>query len=213
MTECTIVKVDPNSPEPDVIAQAVGILTSGGLVVSPTETRYGLLGRADRADVVERVYQVKKRSRSLPTAIFIAAVDIIERYAMLDAAAGRLARRFLPGPLTLVLSALSDWGSPVTYDGKIGIRISPAPVMQMITARVDFPLTATSANVSGETDSDTIEEIAGVLGDGVALYLDGGALTGTPSTVVDCTVNPPQILREGAIGSEKILSALENQTV
>jgi L-threonylcarbamoyladenylate synthase len=83
----------------------------------------------------------------------------------------------------------------------------------MITERIDFPVTATSANLSGTPELISIDEISRAFGRTVDLYLDGGRLTGSPSTVVDCTVDPPKILRQGAIEEKTILAALESQAV
>jgi L-threonylcarbamoyladenylate synthase len=213
MIDRNIIVVDYAAPEPHALRRAVEVLNDGGLVVAPTETRYGLLGRADQPEVVRKVYAVKKRRADQATAVFVARVEAIGRYAQLNRIARHLAMLFLPGPLTLILSVLPQLDSPVAHKGKIGIRVSPAPVIQMITEKVAFPLTATSANLSGSPELSSISEISQALGESVDLYLDGGVLTGSPSTVVDCTVEPPQILRPGAVEREKILAALERQSV
>jgi L-threonylcarbamoyladenylate synthase len=213
MTDRNVIVVDYAAPEPHALRRAVEVLKDGGLVVAPTETRYGLLGRADQPEAVRKVYAVKKRRPDQATAVFVARVETIRYYAHLNRIARRLAMLFLPGPLTLILSVLPQLVSPVAHKGKIGIRVSPAPVIQMITEEIAVPLTATSANLSGSPELGSIGEISQTLGGSVDLYLDGGMLTGSPSTVVDCTVDPPQILRHGAIEQEKILAALENQSV
>ena len=209
MAERNIIAVDYAAPEPHAIRRAIEILKDGGLVVAPTETRYGLLGRADKSEVVRKVYEVKKRRADQATAVFVARVETIRHYAQLNRIAQHLARLFLPGPLTLVLLVLPQLDSPVARNGRIGIRVSPAPVIRMIAEKVAFPLTATSANLSGSPELSSISEISQALGGSVDLYLDSGVLTGSPSTVVDCTVEPPQVLRHGAIKKKKILAALD----
>ncbi len=213
MTDRNIIAVDYSVPEPHALRRAVEVLKDGGLVVAPTETRYGLLGRADKPEVVRKVYEVKKRPADQATAVFVACVETIRRYAQLNRIAQHLAMLFLPGPLTLILPVLPQLDSPVAHKGKIGIRVSPAPVIQMITEEIAFPLTATSANLSGSPELSSISEISQTLGGRVDLYLDSGVLTGSPSTVIDCTVEPPRILRHGAIEQKKILAALESQSV
>ena len=211
MTDQGVVAVDVDMPDLETIERAVDILRAGALVVAPTETRYGLLGRADKAEVVEKVYRAKKRPLSQPIAIFVGSLEMVTHYAELNPPAQFLARLFLPGPLTLVLKGLPEWDSPVARDDKVGIRLSPAPVIQEIMERVGFPLTATSANISGAAELSSIDEISQALGAAVDLYLDGGVLDGAPSTVVDCSGDPPKILRKGAVDEKEIMAALRTQ--
>ncbi len=211
MTDQLIAVVDVGAPDSEIISRAVDVLTADGLIVAPTETRYGLLARADKADVVEKVYRAKKRALSEPIAIFVGSLEMITHYAQLNPPAQFLASLFLPGPLTLVLSGLPQWCGPVARDGKVGIRISPAPVICEITERVGFPLTATSANISGAAEPSSIDEIFHALGSAIDLYLDGGVLDGALSTVVDCSGDNPRILRKGAIDEREIIRALRTQ--
>jgi L-threonylcarbamoyladenylate synthase len=213
MMKCRVETINYHYPEPQTVTQAVEVLNNGGLVVAPTETRYGLLGRADRDEVVEKVYRVKKRSPDLPTAIFVANVEMIMHYARFNPMGQFLAKLFLPGPLTLVLPALEEWRSLAVRNSKIGIRISAAPIIQMIGEQVPFPITATSANISGVPELSVINETSNILGTDINLYLDGGPLEGDVSTVVDCTTDPPKVLRKGAIAEREILTALRSQTV
>ncbi len=212
MTDRHIVAVDFDTPHPEAINQTIDVLNAGGLVVAPTETRYGLLARADKAEAVERVYLVKGRSLLQPISIFISNLKMITHYAEPNPLAQFLAKIFLPGPLTLILKGLPGWDSPVVRHGKVGIRISSARIIQAIVERVCFPLTATSANVSGLAELSSIDEISRSLGTGIDLYLDSGILKGAPSTVVDCSGDRPRILRKGAVGEREILAALRSQT-
>jgi len=196
MTDRPIVALDFRTPDPEAISQAIVILKAGGLVVAPTETRYGLLGRADKAEVVEKVYRLKGRPLARPMAMFVTSFETIAHYAELNSLAQFLAKQFLPGPLTLILKALAEGEIPVARDGKIGIRISSMPVIQRITEKVGFPLTATSANASGSSDLNTITQIQQALGNGVDLYLESGVLKGASSTVVDCSGGLPRIFKE-----------------
>ena len=212
MTNQRIISVNFDSPDPNAINQAIDILNGGGLVVAPTETLYGLLGRADKAEVVEKVYRVKGRPLSQATAVFLRNLDTVASYGELNPAAKCLAELFLPGPLTLIMKALAGQDTPVTCEGKIGIRISKSPVIMAIVEKVTYPLTATSANVSGSVEPYTVDDISLALGAGVDLYLDSGELIGAPSTVVDCTDDSPRILRKGAIDEIDIMMALRSLT-
>ena len=198
-----------NDPDPTVIDMAAGVLRNGGLVVAPTETRYGLLARTDDDQAVKRVYDVKGRSMDQPTAIFVDSVENLSVHGRLTPVSRFLASRYLPGPLTLNVKAVNDQGEPLVVDGKIGLRVSPSPVVAMLLERTDFPLTATSANLSGYSNASTVNEIAKMLGDNVDLYIDGGELNASPSTVVDCTEDSVRVLREGAIPPSEIMASLQ----
>jgi len=106
--------------------------------------------------------------------------------------------------LTLVLKAGISGSPPLVIDGKIGIRISLAPVIRELLKKVSFPLSATSANISGASEPESIEEIVDMFGEKVDLYLDGGNLTSLPSTVIDCSGDEPLILREGSITKNQV---------
>lgn len=211
MSEMVTVKIDPRKPEKDIIARAAALLKKGGLVVAPTETRYGLLTRADRGEALSKLSRVKKRPPTVPVAIFVGKVEDIHRYGRMTPSARVLAEAFLPGPLTLVLDAVTDGGAPLVVAGKIGLRCSSSPVIQALVDAVNLPLTATSANRYGQPEFETTAEIAASLGDEVELYLDAGVLDKPTSTVVDCSGTEPRLLREGYILKEKIETVLNKQ--
>ncbi len=204
MNESPVVRIDSNTPDKRLLKQAVAALERGGLVVAPTETRYGLLARADQEKILKKLFEVKRRSITMPTSIFVREVSDIADWGELNPAALKLARRFLPGPLTLVLKAVVPEVPGLVADGKIGIRVSSSAVMQGLLEMAAFPLSATSANISGGLEPESVADVISLLGDNVDLYLDGGPLTATPSTVVDCSAGRPVILRQGSIGMEEI---------
>ena len=142
MVRSRIVAVDLHDPSTGVIEVAAAALERGEIVIAPTETRYGMLVRADSMTGLERLYRIKDRSLSLPTAIFLADPADVGPWAKLNPVAEALAKAFLPGPLTLVLDAVGAAGPPLVVDGKIGIRVSSAPVMQRLMDRAPAPLTA-----------------------------------------------------------------------
>jgi L-threonylcarbamoyladenylate synthase len=160
---------------------------------------------------VARLQQVKGRAADQPVSVFLESAAEISRYGKLTEIARRLAQAFLPGPLTLVLEAVVDWHAPLVVNGKIGLRVSPSPVILQLVRLVGAPLTATSANLSGRPGSDTIDAIYEQLGEAVALYLDGGRLTGTVSTVVACDSRGLAVLREGAITTVELQRALNEK--
>ena len=208
MSDSIIFQVDQNAPDPTMLDRAAAILNDGGIVVAPTETKYGLLTRADSEETVKRLFEIKGRSTQQATAIFVGSVPLIVHYAELNPIAQRLAALFLPGPLTLVLKGLPGLIAGVTQDGKVGVRISSNPVIQGLLERVEFPLTATSANLSGSHDAELSEAVREDFQDKVELCLLAGKLTGQVSTVVDCSGSNAEILREGAIRKSEIENAL-----
>lgn len=190
------------------VEEAVKTLRVGGLVVYPTETCYGLAAPVDDVEAVRRVYLAKRRPLSKPLTMIVSNVEVWSRYAHLTGDALRLIRRFMPGPLTVVL-----WKKRTVPDivnpSRIGARISSHPLAQAIVESLGKPITATSANISGGANPYTVE---GVVKEGVDLILDCGALPRRPpSTIVDLTVKPPAILRaypDGPFKREDILKAL-----
>lgn len=188
----------------DTINRAIQALIDGGIVVAPTETRYGLLVRADLASSVDRLFDLKGRIASNPTAIFVADRRDIDTLGWVTPAAERLMSELLPGPLTLVLEARTDWGPPRVVNGKVGIRWSSSEFIRQLVVGVGSSLTATSANISRQPERTTIEEIVADFGDAIDLYIDGGRLVGPVSTVVECVGDDLCILREGAVSSDRV---------
>jgi L-threonylcarbamoyladenylate synthase len=186
------------------ILQAARVLADGGIVVAPTETRYGLLVRGDNNLAVQKLFEIKGRQFSSPTALFVSGKQEISRLGIVTPIVQDLMNEFLPGPLTLVLTSRIDWPAPRVVDGKIGIRLSSSPLIRQLVEAVEAPLTATSANLSGQPDRETIHDIQSDFGSQVDLYIDGGRLSGPVSTVVECTNSSYRILRVGAIPIEEI---------
>jgi L-threonylcarbamoyladenylate synthase len=198
-TDTVRLRIDATSPNPETIDRAARVLRDGGFVVGPTETRYGLLARADSPDAVRRLFALKGRSRTSPIAVFVKDVAAARKLGEFTEAAEQIAERFLPGPVTLVVKARPDAPESIVTDGKIGLRVSSAPTVQALIAKSGLLLTATSANRSGLAEHEDVSQISYVFGDAVGAYLDAGPLTRPVSTVVDCTATPVRILRAGAV--------------
>lgn len=192
------------------VEEAVERLRDGGLVVYPTETCYGLGAVIDDLKAIEWVYRVKRRPFDRPLTVIVASVEMWSRYAYITPEASKLIRRFLPGPLTIVLWKKSTVPDLVNPD-RIGARISSHPLAQAIVQRLGKPITATSANLHGEPNPYRVEE---AVVEGVDLVLDYGELPRRPpSTIVDLTVKPPMVYRaypNGPFKREEILKALED---
>ncbi|MEW5923548.1 MAG: L-threonylcarbamoyladenylate synthase [Candidatus Zixiibacteriota bacterium] len=204
MSDLNILKISKSRPDNKTIDQAARILDSGGIIVAPTETRYGLLGRIDNPEVLKKLYGLKGRQERQPSAVFVRDHDEIFEFGCENKLSRTLAQQFLPGPLTLVLKDKSGYPEPIVIEGKIGIRYSSSLVIAKLLSKIKFNITATSANISGGHNLETIEEIAAVFRENVDLYLDGGQLNALPSTVVDCSSDTYKILRSGAFTREEI---------
>lgn len=204
MNSLNVQKISKSRPDNSTISKASRVLNDGGLVVAPTETRYGLLGRIDDITVLKKLYALKQRKLSLPSAIFVRDYEEMFEFGCESKLACLLAKQFLPGPLTIVLRDKSGLPEPIVTDHKIGIRYSSSSVITKILKKVTFNITATSANISGGGNLGNIEEIVKVFGDKIDLYLDGGRLDALPSTVVDCSSDKYKVLRTGAFTREEI---------
>jgi len=202
--------IRPDSPA--ARALAVELLRAGRIVAVPTDTVYGIAADMALPDAIERLFAAKRRPPEKAVAVLLADVEQAWTLGLESPAARVLGERFWPGGLTLVLPIRPGVTLPrILSDGMptIGVRVPDHEVPRAL-ARVLGPLPTTSANVSGEPDARDAAEIAERLGDAVALVIDGGPISGGPaSTVVDCTLEWPSILREGAIPLEEIVAALE----
>ena len=177
----------------DQIDTAVRVLSRDGLIVYPTETVYGLGADALSEDAVLKVYAVKGRPLSKPISIAVSDMDMLGAVAVVDEAARAFIKRFLPGPVTVILPVKSCLPEIITGGtGLVGIRWPAHEIALAIIARLDSPITATSANVSGEIPPTRPEDVY-IHSD---YLVDGGELPGTPSTVVDLTTL--RVLRKGA---------------
>ncbi|HEX2896591.1 MAG TPA: L-threonylcarbamoyladenylate synthase [candidate division Zixibacteria bacterium] len=209
MTQSEIVTVDRNNLSPEIVDKAVRVLNSGELVVAPTDTRYGLLAKVDDLDAVNRLFEIKGREANKPSAVFISNVKMLDECAHVSHKAQILANKFLPGPLTLVLKSKQDLGKFFTLNKMTGFRISSSPLITNLVQHTG-PLSATSANLSGEKELDSVAEIRKQLGDKIELYIDGGKLNNPASTVVSVIDDQVRILREGAIAKKEILDAVNS---
>ncbi|MCX5838125.1 MAG: L-threonylcarbamoyladenylate synthase [Deltaproteobacteria bacterium] len=209
MTLC--LKIDSGKPDAEKLAEAVRILREGGVVAFPTETFYGLGADARNEAAVEKIFRIKGRNFRNPLPVIVADEgELIPLVEEIPAAATILMQTFWPGPLTLIFRAAPSVSSRLTGGtGKIGIRVSSHPVARFLAAGLAGPLTATSANPSGGAECSSADAVIRVLGDLPEAVIDGGETRGgAGSTILDVTLFPPRILREGAIPRNLILNAL-----
>ena len=197
------------------VARAVAAIRAGELVVIPTDTVYGLACTAFREEPAQRLYALKGRDASQPTALVAASVDfLLECVPELRGRAGAAVRAILPGPYTLVLpnpARRFAWLTGTRPDA-IGVRVPDLDGPGMEVLQAAGALAATSANASGGEDPCRVADISDAILSAVAAVVDVGGLPGTPSTVIDLTGPEPTVLRAGAgdeAGAlERIRSAL-----
>ena len=196
--------MDAAAPSAAVIADAAAVLEAGGVVAFPTETFYGLGVAALDPAAVRQLFALKGRPESRPILVLVDEPARIERFAVLTTPARELIVRHWPGALTLVLPARQELPAELTAGtATIGVRQPGHAVARALAAALGGPVTAPSANLTGEAPPTTAAEVLRVFDGRIDLVLDGGRTPGgLPSTVLDLTVDPPRVLREGAVHIE-----------
>ncbi len=188
--------------------EAARVLCSGGIVLYPTDTLYGLGVDALNPIAIEKLRHLKGREKKKPMSIIVPDIATLQTYANLSDEASALAHKHLPGALTLVLPAKPPIPASLTLHGTIGVRIPNDPFALALAKVFGGPYTATSANRAGHPTQSTSMEIISHFGHashGIDLVIDDGPrAAGVPSTVVRCTDNTPVVLREGALSREEL---------
>lgn len=204
---------DPSDPDESILDVAAALLHKGRIIVYPTDTTYVFGANALDTCVITRLFQLKGRPTDKPCHVVVASLEMAERFVVLNQAARTLAQKFLPGPLTLVLPK-RETVPDVLVGGlaTLGIRIPDNKICLMLAQRAAIPITNTTANVSGGENPYTIDEVVKQFGpqmDQIDLVIDQGPLLQKlPSTIIDLTMTPPLILREGPISGVESLEAL-----
>mgnify|MGYP000742919670 CR=1 FL=1 len=186
------------------INEAVDVLREGGIVIYPTDTVYGIAADAENREAVIRVYEVKRRPRWKPLTIAVSGMRMLRNYSRVDPLIEELISGFLPGPVTFILPK-SDRVIPEVNPKAIGIRIPDSLISREIARRLGRAITSTSANISSMPPPSTCSEaIRQVEAD---LAIDVGLLPRRrPSTIIDLTVKPPALIREGPLDFQKFIS-------
>ena len=197
-----IVSVDARAPARGPLDEAAAALKRGGLVAFPTESFYGLGVDALNAEAVIRLFEAKGRPESKPVLVLVDSVAMAEALAPgIPAGARELMTRHWPGPLTLVLTAAPHVPAALTAGtGTIGLRMPGHAVALALVKTAGLPVTAPSANPSGQPPPTTAAAVSRYFGERLDLILDAGPTAGGPaSTVADCTAWPPRLLRQGPV--------------
>jgi tRNA threonylcarbamoyl adenosine modification protein (Sua5/YciO/YrdC/YwlC family) len=208
-----IVKISSTEPEASMVAYAAGKIRSGEVLGMPTDTFYGLAADPFNLHAVDRVYEIKTRSRHKPLSLLIESVDQASDLAWpVPETFYLLARRFWPGPLTIIVRADPKLPLKVTANtGNVALRVPAAEIPLAIIRAAGLPVTATSANLSGASECTSALQVRDQLGDVLNVIVDGGqSPRDTPSTIVDLTDENGtwRLLRQGAIPYEQLVELL-----
>lgn len=207
-----VVTVDPARPDPDVVARIADVIKRGGIVAIPTDTLYGLAVDPRDSCAVARLFELKGRAAAATLPIVAAdATQVRERAGRLSPIAERLAARFWPGPLALVVDAHRDLVAGVRApDASVAVRVPAHEVPRAIARALHAPLTATSANRSGEPPAADAPAVLRAFGADLDAIVDAGpAPGGAPSTIVDARGDEPHLVRQGAVAWAAVLESLK----
>ncbi len=209
-----VLRMHPDEPEPDLVRYVVSHLAAGKVAALPTDTFYGLAVDPVNLRAVEQIYEIKTRAKHKPLSLLIGSVEHGYELARdLDTAFDRLAERFWPGPLTIIVKAGSRLPLRVTaHTGNVALRVPEAAIPRAIVDGLGLPITATSANLRGLPECTWAGCVREQLGGQVPLIVDGGPTARSmPTTIVDLSGggNSWMILREGAIPTHEIALALQ----
>lgn len=211
-----VIQVDPDNPDPRAIARAAQCLRAGGLVAFPTETVYGLGAHALDRSAIQRLFAAKERPANDPLIIHLASIDeAIPLVTDIPDAARRLAARFWPGPLTIVLRRSAQVPDEVTAGlGTVAVRVPSHPVARALIKDARVPIAAPSANLFSRPSPTRASHVLTDLDGRIDMILDGGSThVGLESTVVDLSTAGAMVLRPGAIDIETLRQLLPEITV
>lgn len=209
------IKLDAQNPGEEAIRKACAVLKQGGILAFPTETFYGLGADALNEQALKKVFALKQRDYAKPLLVIIAEKDQLHSLVSdIPAVAEKLMDSFWPGPLTIIFKARKGLPSLLTGGtDTVGIRISSHPVARSLASTFGRPLTATSANLSGGKNPITAQDVCDQLGEGVDMMLDAGKTKGIKgSTIIDVTLSPPRIVREGDVPVGEVVRVVISHT-
>ncbi len=211
-----IIRINPTTPESRLIQYVAEQIRAGQVLGMPTDTFYGLAADPFNLRAVEHIYDVKSRSKHKPLSLMIESVDQAEELTKpLSEQFYALARKYWPGPLTLIVRGASRLPLKVTANtGNVALRVPAAKIPIEVVRAAQVPITATSANVSGAAECTTAEGVREQLGARIPVIVDGGpSPRSVASTIIDLTDEKGRwrVLREGAISSQEIVEFLGHE--
>lgn len=187
------------------------LLDNAEIIAYPTETFYGLGVKYNQGEALERLYHIKQRPLDKAMPLIIGRTGLLTLLSpVISPAAEKLIAKFWPGPLTLIFEAQKNLSAYITAGtGKVAVRI-PGPSFAFDLARhLDYPITATSANITGMPPAETADAVIDYFGNSVAVVVNSGKAPGdTPSTIVDVTGSEIKLIRQGMIPQEEVFAAV-----
>jgi tRNA threonylcarbamoyl adenosine modification protein (Sua5/YciO/YrdC/YwlC family) len=200
-----LLSINPDHPEPRKIRRAVDLLERGAVIAYPTDTVYGIGCDLMNKQAIERLYAIKRMERSHPLAFVCPDLSDIARYAMVDNQVYRVLRRYLPGPYTFILPATKEVPKLVHMKRKnVGIRVPASEAARALVRELGRPIISSTAALPGEDPMVDPREIDDTF-HGLDLVLDAGGGGLLPTTVIDLTTSPPEVIREGAGSIEEFV--------
>ncbi|HEV3215075.1 MAG TPA: L-threonylcarbamoyladenylate synthase [Vicinamibacterales bacterium] len=204
-------RVDPDRPADDELMPAVRAIQRGGIVAFPTDTFYGLAVDPRSSAAVRKIFEVKHRPADQPIPLIAESLSqVAARVGTLTPLAERLASKYWPGPLTLIIVASSELCAEVTRGtGTAAVRVPDHRVARALAGAVGHAMTSTSANLSGFAPLSSPDEVAASLGDAIDVLVDAGSAPGgMASTIINATGTDPILVRAGAVPWERVLKFL-----
>ncbi len=205
------IKLDLNNREQaeEVAIASAKVLKNGGVIIYPTDTLYGLGANAFDEEAILKAYKIKKQDRNKPMSVIVKDIKMARRIACVDSKIEKILNRIWPGPITAILRKKDIVPYVLTGNGEtVGIRIPKNDFLSKLMENIDFPITATSANISGEKNLLAPEEIIEKFSAGELspdLFINNGEVANpAASTIVDISKGVPKILRMGIVGKEKM---------
>ena len=191
-----------------LLQKAITAAQAGKLIIYPTDTQYALGCILTHPQTIKHLFNIKKRPPTLALPVAVASIKDISTIATITPLQKQVAHSFLPGPLTMVLPKKPTVPSEVTASGNtLAIRIPDHPITLQLLHKTG-PLIITSANIHGQKPYEDIHDIQKQFGEEIAVYLPGGILNNPPSTIIDFTHTPPQLLRPGPISLPEIINVM-----
>lgn len=198
------IKINIKNPKAEKVKKIVDFIKAGKTVILPSDTTYGLCASGFDVESIKKVISIKKRAKNKPLSVFVRDIDMAKNISFIDKEKEKILSEYLPGLFTFILTKKSFVPDMLTAGSNtVGIRISKNVLIREIMKSIDYPIIATSANLSGESEIYSMNKIIEQIGESASkpdLVVDGGDLPQIkPSTVVDLTCDPPKILRAGPV--------------
>jgi len=191
-----IFKLNPNNPDQKLINKAIDVMASGGVILYPTDTVYGLGANIFNNGAVKKIYSIKQRDYNKPLSVLVPDMESLELIAELNNSNKEILEEWLPGPFTFILNKKNIISPYVSSTNTVGIRIPDCEISLSLASL--FPIITTSANIANEQTLSNPQDILKQIGDVVDLVIDIGPLDNDkPSTVIDLTLSKPSLIRKG----------------